>query len=123
MVTEPGEGATSWARLAAMTDEEVLARALADPDARPLDPERLSRMRRVSRVEVLRERLDMTQRKLAAAFRLPLSTLRDWEQRRTTPDAPACVLLLAIERDPERMRALLSGEAARGRPLSGMPEL
>jgi putative transcriptional regulator len=31
-----------------MTDEEVLAAALADPDAQPLTPEMLEKMRRVS---------------------------------------------------------------------------
>jgi putative transcriptional regulator len=33
-----------------MTDEEVLAAALSDPDAQPLDPEALAKMRRVSSV-------------------------------------------------------------------------
>lgn len=48
-------------------------------------------------------------REFAAAFHLPLTTLRDWEQRRSVPDAPARALLLAIERDPKRMLALLAG--------------
>ncbi len=30
-----------------MTDEEVLAAARADPDAQPLDPEALAKMRRI----------------------------------------------------------------------------
>ena len=38
--------------------------------------------------------------------------LRDWEQHRSIPDAPARALLLAIERDPEVMRRLLAGKAA-----------
>ena len=54
----------------------------------------------------------MTQVEFAEAFHLPVTTLRDWEQRRSTPDAPARALLLAIERDPEVMRKLLSGRAA-----------
>jgi putative transcriptional regulator len=41
---------TDWARIDAMTDAEVTAAALSDPDAQPLTPERLARMRRVSRV-------------------------------------------------------------------------
>ncbi|MCW5737191.1 MAG: XRE family transcriptional regulator [Enhydrobacter sp.] len=94
-----------------MTDEEVRAAALSDPDARPLTAERLSGMRRVSRIKVLRQRLGMAQTEFARAFHLPITTLRDWEQRRTTPDAPARALLLAIERDPQAMRRLLA-EAA-----------
>ena len=83
-----------------MTDEEVRAAALSDPDAQPLTAEQLAQARRVSRVKVLRQRLDMTQEEFAAAFRIPVATLRDWEQHRSKPDAPARALLLAIERDP-----------------------
>ena len=99
---------TDWARVTTMTDDEVMAAALSDPDAQPLTPEQLAGMRRVSRVKVLRQRLGMTQMQFADAFHLPITTLRDWEQRRSTPDAPARALLLAIERDPEVMRRLLA---------------
>jgi putative transcriptional regulator len=108
----PPQGDTDWARLDAMTDEAVVAAALSDPDAQPLTPEQLAKMRRVSRVKVLRQRLSMTQAEFAEAFHLPITTLRDWEQHRSTPDAPARALLLAIERDPEVMRRLLADKAA-----------
>lgn len=94
------------------TDDEVLAAARSDPDSQPLTPEQLAKMRRVSRVKVLRQRLGMTQAEFAQAFHLPITTLRDWEQRRSTPDAPARALLLAIERDPAVMRRLLAEKAA-----------
>src|SRR5262249_24762642 len=113
---KPGDalprGATDWARLNAMTDEEAVAAALSDPDAQPLTHEQLAKMRRVSRVQVLRQRLGMTQAEFAEAFHLPITTLRDWEQHRSTPDAPARALLLAIGRDPEVMRRLLADRAA-----------
>ena len=102
---------TDWKRLDAMSDAEVTAAALSDPDAQPLTSEQLARMRRVSRVKVLRQRLGMTQEAFARAFHLPISTLRDWEQHRSTPDAPARALLLAIERDPKAMKGLLAGSA------------
>ena len=105
-------GGTDWSRLNGMTDDEVLAAALSDPDAQPLDSEQLAKMRRVSRVKALRQRLGMTQTEFARAFHLPITTLRDWEQRRSVPDAPARALLLAIERDPEIMRRLLAETAA-----------
>ena len=115
MTVKPGEapprGETDWARVHAMTEEEVLAAALSDPDAQPLDPEALAKMRRISPVKALRQRLGMTQVEFAEAFGLPISTLRDWEQRRSTPDAPARALLRAIEREPETMRRLLSQAA------------
>ena len=105
-------GDTDWARLEAMTDEEIAAAALSDRDAQPSTSEQLAKMRRVSRVKVLRQRLSMTQAEFAEAFHLPIATLRDWEQHRSTPDAPARALLLAIERDPEVMRRLLADQAA-----------
>src|SRR2546430_12336603 len=83
-----------------MTDDEVLAAALSDPDAQPLGRDRLVKMRRVSRVKVLRQRLGMTQGEFAEAFHLPITTLRDWEQHRSTPDAPARALLLALKVTP-----------------------
>jgi len=104
-------GRTDWARLDAMSDKEVMAAALSDADAPPRTPKQLARMRRVSRVKALRQRLGMTQEAFAEAFHLPVNTLRDWEQRRSTPDAPARALLLAIERDPKAMRRLLAGAA------------
>jgi putative transcriptional regulator len=108
----PPRGETDWARLDAMTDDEVMAAALSDPDAQPLTPERLAKMRRVSRVKVLRQRLGMTQAEFAEAFHLPITTLRDWEQHRSVPDAPARALLLAIERAPDVIRQLLADRAA-----------
>jgi hypothetical protein len=38
-------GGTDWARLKAMTEEEIEANALADPDNPPMTPEELARMR------------------------------------------------------------------------------
>lgn len=105
-------GETDWARLKAMTEEEITAAALSDPDCPPLTPEQLARFKRVNAVKDIRRRLDMTQAQFAEAFRLPLSTVRDWEQERSYPDAPARALLTAIARDPEAMRRLIGGQAA-----------
>jgi putative transcriptional regulator len=106
------KGVTDWERLDAITDSDVTAAALADPDAQPSTPEQLASMRRLSRVKALRQRLGMSQAEFARAFRLPINTLRDWERHRSAPDAPARALLLAIERDPETMKRLLEGKAA-----------
>jgi putative transcriptional regulator len=106
------KGATDWQRLDAMTNEEVIGAAAADPDAQPSTPEELAKMRRVSRVKALRQRLGMNQTEFARAFHLPINMLRDWERHHSAPDAPARALLLAIERDPETMKRLLEDEAA-----------
>lgn len=103
---------TDWGRLDAMTDDDVVAAARSDPSAQPLTPEQLAKMRRVPRVRVVRQQLGMTQAEFADAFHLPITTLRDWEQHRSVPDAPARALLLAIERNPKVMRKLLADKAA-----------
>lgn len=105
------QGDTDWERLRAMTDEQATAAALADPDNPPLTDEQLAAMHRVSPVKVLRQRLGMTQVQFAEAYHLPVNTLRDWEQHRSKPDAPARALLLVIERDAETVRRLLSQAA------------
>jgi putative transcriptional regulator len=116
VTVKPGErpprGDADWSRLDGMSDADVTAAAQSDPDAQPFTSEQLAGMRRVSRVKALRQRLGMTQEAFAQAFHLPITTLRDWEQRRSTPDAPARALLLAIERDPEGMKRLLADTTA-----------
>ena len=60
-------------------------------------------------VRAIRAKLDMTQEEFAAAFAVPIRTLRGWEQQRRKPDAPARTLLRVIERDPDAVRRALTG--------------
>jgi len=46
-----------WSRADALTDEEIHAAALSDPDAQPLTEERLKHMKRVPQVKVMRRAL------------------------------------------------------------------
>jgi len=64
-----------------------------------------------SQREKLRDRLGLTQEAFAAAYRIPIGTLRDWEQGRKRPDAPARAYLTVIARNPEAVAGFLS-EAA-----------
>ena len=89
-----------WSRADAMTEEEIHAAALADPDAQPLTPEREARMKRTPQVKVIRRALDLSQEEFAQRFRIPLGTLRDWEQGRKEPDAAARAYLVVIARNP-----------------------
>jgi hypothetical protein len=43
-----------------MTDDEIIAAALSDPDAQPLTPGRLCRMRRIPRAKIIRRALGLT---------------------------------------------------------------
>jgi putative transcriptional regulator len=92
---------TNWARLEAMTEEEIEANALADPDNPPLTDEELARMRPVPNPRRIRERLKLTQEQFAAQFEVSLGTLRDWEQGVRVPDRAARTLLRVIDQDPE----------------------
>jgi putative transcriptional regulator len=98
-------GKFDWTR--AMTDAEVHAAALADPDVQPLTDEDFARMKLVPRVKTLRRALRLTQEEFAARFRIPLGTLRDWEQGRTEPDQPARAYLKVIAYDHEAVRRAL----------------
>ncbi len=101
-----------WTRADAMTDEEIHAAALADPDAQPLTDERLARMKRTPRVKVIRRALDLSQEEFAERFRIPLGTLRDWEQGRKEPDAAARAYLVVIARNPKAVSEALRPTAA-----------
>jgi putative transcriptional regulator len=92
---------TDWARLEAMTDDEIEANALADPDNPPSTPEELARMRLVPNPRRIRERLKLTQEQFAERFEIPLDTLRDWERRIAFVDRSAWTLLRVIDKDPE----------------------
>ena len=96
-----------WSRLDALTEEDVHAAALADPDAQPLTQERLARMRRVPRARTLRRALGLTQEEFAARYHIPIETLRDWEQGRSEPDQPARAYLHVIAPDPDGVRRAL----------------
>jgi len=83
-----------------MTEEEVLAAALADPDAHPVTADQRERMRPVPRARTLRRALGLTQEEFATRYLIPVGTLRDWEQGRAQPDQPARAYLRAIAGDP-----------------------
>jgi putative transcriptional regulator len=96
-----------------MTDEEVMAAALSDPDAQPLTKEQLARMKPLPRAKTMRRRLGLTQEQFAAAYHIPVGTLRDWEQGRSEPDQPARAYLHVIAADPEGVARSLREHPAR----------
>lgn len=54
-------------------------------------------------VKAIRRSLRMSQNRFSTAFRIPLATLKNWEQGRRHPDAPAAAYLLAIKRRPKEI--------------------
>jgi putative transcriptional regulator len=101
--TTTGRTDKGFEPLRAMTDDEVMAAALSDPDAQPLTPDDFKRMKRVARAKIIRHALGLTQEEFAGRFRIPLGTLRDWEQGAAAePDAAAKAYLHASLRSLAR---------------------
>lgn len=116
MIDEKAHGMTpeQWARLRAKTHDQVLTEARADPTALPVEdrrPDSLGPAGRVSLVKRVRWDLHMSQIEFAKAFRIPLGTLRDWEQHRRDPDQAAQAYLEVIAREPEAVRRALAQAA------------
>jgi putative transcriptional regulator len=76
----------------------------SDPKAgadRPLTAVDLKRMKRTPQVKIVRRALELTQEEFSERYRIPLGTLRDWEQGRSAPDQPARAYLRVIAAEPE----------------------
>jgi putative transcriptional regulator len=99
---------TDWSRFDAMTEAQRHAAAINDPDAQPLTEEDLARMKRTPRAKIIRRALGLSQEDFAARYRIPIGTLRDWEQGRVEPDQAARAYLTVIARDPEGVRKALT---------------
>jgi putative transcriptional regulator len=63
----------------------------------------------VPNVKAIRRSLRMSQYRFAATYRIPLATLKNWEQGRRQPDAPAAAYLLAIKRRPQDVKDAVAG--------------
>jgi putative transcriptional regulator len=96
-----------------MTQAQIEKAAREDPDNPPLTATQLAKMRRVSPVKRLRWSLGLSQEKFAARYQIPLGTLRDWEQGRSEPDAPARAYLKVIAGDSKGVERVLKSSAAR----------
>ena len=97
------------ARLDAMTDDQITAAAVSDPDAQPWTDDDLARAKQAfgARIKITRLKLGMSQPDFAEAFGFSLRALQDWERGRAEPPAAIRSYLRVIEREPEAvMRAL-----------------
>lgn len=100
-----------WAQLKDMSEADVLEAARSDPDAKPLEdraPGSVGPAGRVTLVKRIRWQLKMSQTEFARAFRIPLGTLRDWEQHRREPDQAARAYLEVIAREEQAVRRALA---------------
>ena len=58
-------------------------------------------------VRRVRRKMGLSQAQFATRFGLPPATLKNWEQGRSHPDAPARVLLAVIAKHPEAVADVL----------------
>jgi len=100
---------TDWDAIDRLTEEEVLAAARSDPDCPPLEDYPPGRLKRMSQVRQIRRALHLTQEEFATRFRIPLGTLRDWEQGKSTPDQAARAYLRVIAVDADAVTRALAG--------------
>jgi putative transcriptional regulator len=92
------------ARIAATTEEDISRHQIEDGEdpGAPLPP-----FRPVPNVRAIRTRPRMTQEAFAKAIGVPMATVRNWEQSRTSMDPAVRSLLLVVEREPvAALRAL-----------------
>jgi putative transcriptional regulator len=61
-------------------------------------------------VRAIRRGLHMSQQEFAETFRIPLPTLKNWEQGRRHPDAPASAYLFAISKRPREISSAFTPE-------------
>ncbi len=60
-------------------------------------------------VKAVRKKTGLSQPKFAAVFKIPVGTLRGWEQGRRQPEGPAVALLRIIDKEPETAIRALHG--------------
>lgn len=109
------------ARVDAMTDAEITAAALSDPDNPPLTEDELARVGAARRIQAIRKRTGLSQAQFAAEYRINVGRLRDLEQARTRADSALLAYLTVIEREPEMVKRALAGKTAAdqgGRPMT-----
>jgi putative transcriptional regulator len=97
--------AAEWPAIDAQSDDDIARRVAEDPDAPPI----LTAGETAAAIaRTVRKRLGLSQTEFAARFHVPVGTLRDWEQNRRQPDAPALAYLRVIAREPEMVARALA---------------
>jgi putative transcriptional regulator len=59
-------------------------------------------------VKAIRRQLHMSQERFSDTYQIPLPTLKNWEQGRRMPDAPAVAYLSAITKIPREIGSALN---------------
>jgi putative transcriptional regulator len=84
-------------RADAVTEENVRCWAAEEGD----DADTPVPIERVISPSVIRKRLGLSQPQFAQALGVPVGTLRNWEQHRTSMEPSAVALMILVANDPE----------------------
>ena len=91
-----------------LTDEQLTANAMSDPDNPPLTTSELERIGAARAVKRARVATGLSQNVFAKRFRINAARLRDWEQGRTLPDSAALAYLAVIEKEQAVVERVLA---------------
>ena len=86
------------AKLAATTEAEIQQHMIEDGEVRDAP---LANSTLIIPARSVREKLGLSQEAFAKALKIPVGTIRNWEQNRVKPDPAARALLLILYRQPE----------------------
>ena len=92
--------------------EDITMNQIDDPDNKPLNDGDLRRMKKTPQAKIIRRALKLSQEEFAAAYQIPIGTLRDWEQHRSVPDKAASSYLKVIASEPEIVRKVLESSTS-----------
>lgn len=100
-----GPGRIDRAKVAATSEADTRRHMVEDG----LDPDNpLAGFRPLVKAIEVRRKTGLSQDKFASALRIPVKTIRNWEQGRSTPDPAAQALLVLVADDPERAFKVLA---------------
>jgi len=88
---------TDFRKFDATTEEDIRRHMIEDGE----DPDFVPTLEDIFTPQVIRKRLKMTQEEFANALRIPVATLRNWEQGRNAIDPAARSLLMVVAKNPK----------------------
>lgn len=93
-----------------MVKHEPIPADPVDQDDFDVSGNALRRAHAARELRRVRNSLGLTQAEFARRFRVPVGTLRDWEQSRVSPPEYALAYMRLIGRDPELVESMFAAE-------------
>lgn len=104
-----------WKKLEAMSEAQLDSAARSDRDNPPANDRDLKRLAAAAMIKRIRKRIGLTQAGFARRYKVPVATLRDWEQGRRAPETTVIAYLKVIDRMPDQVQAALTPSRPRRR--------